>query len=334
MLTNSRKFLKIFIDFEVDYSLPKFQRKATVNWGIEGSNPASGGVPMDNDMDARLNPSIPIQGGFANVSEDMISERELERISRASRVGVSNHKLYYIDPFGNCKSFNFWERLRYAFKGFDFSNVKPTKAPIPTITIEEFFHHIKNTPEEIRMIDSRSAGYLKALEQARKFNQDALVTELASQIEVVRNETQLYALGLVKVLSQEMVVQFANECEKGLSLDWIKNYTDMIPSKFLELKARLDELCIFDNYVILHYDPQKKAYKLTQEEIRKKGDPILFGVMKNSNKLYYIGDWINEHCDLTLDAFIQKFGEEAVSVNNIQTHIAIKQIEEELAIKK
>lgn len=331
MLTSSRKFLKIFIDFEIDYSLPKFQRKATLHWG-SGSNDSKaaeeGGSESPMEQNARIN--TPAIGGFVNVSEEMANERESERRLRSSTVGISNSKIYYVDPFGNCRSFNLWERLRYAFKGFNFSDIKPGKAPTPTLTIEEFFHHIKNTPEEIKIIDERSAGYLKALEQAKKFNQDALITELTSQIEVIRNETQLYALGLVKVLSQEMVVQFANECEKGLSLDWIKNYTDMIPSKFLELKTRLDELCIFDNYVILHYDPQKKAYKLTQEEIRKKSDPILFGVMKNVNKLYYIGDWINEHCDLTLDAFIQKFGEEAVSVNNLQTHIAIKEAENEV----
>lgn len=28
-------------------------------------------------------------------------------------------------------------------------------------------------------------------------------------------------------------------------------------------------------------------------------DPILFGIIKNSNRLYYIGDWITPEDDLT-----------------------------------
>ena len=41
----------------------------------------------------------------------------------------------------------------------------------------------------------------------------------------------------------------------------------------------------------------------------KKRDPILFGLIKGSRKLYYICDWIDEYCDLTLSQLIDKIGE-------------------------
>ena len=71
----------------------------------------------------------------------------------------------------------------------------------------------------------------------------------------------------------------------------------------------MNELLIFDNYCILHYDPEKKSYAQTIEEqkreTQKRRDPILFGLIRGSNKLYYITDWVDEFCDLTLDKFVE-----------------------------
>ena len=45
---------------------------------------------------------------------------------------------------------------------------------------------------------------------------------------------------------------------------------------------------------------------MTEEEKRIKKDPILFGVIYGSNKLYYIADWVDEYCDLTWDQVVEK----------------------------
>ena len=52
------------------------------------------------------------------------------------------------------------------------------------------------------------------------------------------------------------------------------------------------------------YKKAEKKLKTNKENIKEK-DPILFGVQSYMpDKLYYIIDWIDEHCDLTLDKFI------------------------------
>jgi hypothetical protein len=92
----------------------------------------------------------------------------------------------------------------------------------------------------------------------------------------------------------------------------------------LDTKARLDELKIFDNYVIMHYDPDGVNSSMTDEEVEEaKKDPILFGVIAGSRKLYYIGDWVDEYCDLTLDAFIDEFGKDVINKNNITAEIDV-----------
>jgi hypothetical protein len=60
---------------------------------------------------------------------------------------------------------------------------------------------------------------------------------------------------------------------------------------------------------------EMEANKIAEAERRK--DPILFGVIRGSRKLYYLGSWEDEYCDLTLDKFIEQFGEEAINKNNI-----------------
>lgn len=35
---------------------------------------------------------------------------------------------------------------------------------------------------------------------------------------------------------------------------------------------------------------------------------IIFGVIASSKKLYYITDWIDEYCDLTLEQFVDTLG--------------------------
>lgn len=44
---------------------------------------------------------------------------------------------------------------------------------------------------------------------------------------------------------------------------------------------------------------------MTQKEKEKAKDPILFGVIQGSRKLYFIGDWIDDYCDLTLEKMMK-----------------------------
>jgi hypothetical protein len=80
----------------------------------------------------------------------------------------------------------------------------------------------------------------------------------------------------------------------------------------LEVKLKTDALGIFDNYVVLHYDPDGKATQMTEAEIAAKKDPILFGVIQHRRRLYFIADWVDEQCDLTLDQIADTLGSKAI----------------------
>ena len=121
-----------------------------------------------------------------------------------------------------------------------------------------------------------------------------------------------------KYVTEEQIYDFyksINE-DKDLKLTWIANFTRIIPSDLVKLKKTLDNKELFDNYVILHYDPEGTAMDLTEEQKEIKRDPILFGVMQNSRKLYYVGDWKDEYCDLTLEDMFEELGEQVLEINN------------------
>ncbi len=298
MLDSNNKGLQIFERFAVDSNLPKYQSTEE-----EGGTIVSGGVPGF--------------GGFGN------------SVDGASFVPTNNSigHGFVIDS----KRPNLKQRWRYFWKGEMYEMKVELKADETLkMPVEEFFRSVKNSVKEIKKIDKRAEGFIEALKQAEKMGQTALIEKLTAQIDVVKSEGQLFSVGLKKIVTEEQIVKFYKECEFGMRLDWIKNFTRIIPSEFMEIKEELDEKGVFDNYVILHYDKNGDAYSMTQEEIKeeeeKKKDPILFGVIKGSRKLYYIGDWIDEYCDLTLEDFIDKFGKTAINKNNLTAKVNVDAI--------
>jgi hypothetical protein len=198
------------------------------------------------------------------------------------------------------------------------------RTPKPKYTVQQFFKSVKNSTEELGSIERRLAGYEEMLISAIDAGQTAFAERIKANIEVVRTETQLFAKGLTTVITEEQIIDFYKDSVKGIRLDWVKNFTRIIPSEIIKTKKSLDELCVFDNYVIMHYDPMAKSYQMTLEEIEREKDPILFGVIKGSNKLYFVGDWEDEVCDLTLDKLVSKFGEDAIKQNDLTVNINIK----------
>ena len=181
------------------------------------------------------------------------------------------------------------------------------------ISVAQFFSSVKNNVEELKIVQERAQGYAEAIHQAQMAGQQALVESLERNLRVARTEAQLAATGAVRFVSEETIVKFAKQTKRGLRLDWIKNFARPLPNDVLEVKLKTDGLGIFDNYVVLHYDPDGRATQMTEAEVAEaKKDPILFGVIENRRRLYFIADWVDEQCDLTLDQIADTLGSKAI----------------------
>lgn len=271
------KELKIFQDFIVDKSLPKYKDNY-----IDGFTPS---------VSFNTTPTI------ANFINPVGFN---DKISLKKR--VAKYLLNIIEGKGN-------------------KNIKPKNV----MSISAFFNTVTLSYYELSKIGDISLYYERALNKATSMGQVALVEKLKDAIDIVRSEACLIDLGITRYLTEQQIIDFYEKTDKdkNLQLTWVKNFTRLIPDEIYNAKIKADMLNVFDNYVVLHYDPFKISAKMTKAEIEKAKDPILFGVIKNSKKLYYVGDWIDDYCDLTLEDVLKKIDGEAADItyDTVKTYI-------------
>ena len=199
-----------------------------------------------------------------------------------------------------------WNRIAKGNKSDKSNKNEENEQPMDAL---KFFTLVKASSKESAAIyKDRVSKYLTALHNATNIGQTALQEELIRGLITNRYESVLYAEGCYYAVTEELVAKFASQCEKGLKLSYLKNFSRPIPQDVIDKVAKMNELEVFDNYVILYYDPEGTVYKETAYEEAKRRDPIIFGVIAGSKKLYYVADWIDEYCDLTLDAFVDALG--------------------------
>ena len=200
---------------------------------------------------------------------------------------------------------NIFDKIKSLFKKKEFE-VKEDEKYMDAL---QFFSMVKaSSKESVATYRDRVSDYLKSIHNAVTVGQTALVEDLLRGLVTNKYESVLFAEGLYYVVNEQQMVSFVKQCEKGIKLEYVKNFTRPMPQDIVDKIAKINQLEVFDNYVVLYYDPDGKIYKETAKEEAKRKDPIIFGVIAGSEKLYYIADWIDEYCDLTLEAFIDAIG--------------------------
>ena len=207
----------------------------------------------------------------------------------------------------------------WMYKKFYMNNFDEKEKNISFKQLKEFFDSIKSSVNTIEQKDVEEVleKYFYVLKNAEKNNQVAFVEKIKDFAELLKYELILSQSKFNKFLTEEDVAKFYNiassheKYKTHLCLTYVKNFIKIIPTEVSELKNEADTLKVFDNYVIMHYDYDGSAVEDTKQEKEKKKDPILFGLIRNSRKLYYIGDWVDDYCDLTLDVIIKKLGKKA-----------------------
>ena len=199
------------------------------------------------------------------------------------------------------------------------------KKKIQNIKLKElvlFFNNIKNNIKTLdkSIIDTIINNYKIALVSAEENNQISLKENIIDISNLYKMESILCASIFNRYINEIDVLDFYNKASKheklntNLKITYIKNFIKPIPKEVSDKRKESEDLCVFDNYVIMHYDYNNTATKDTKEEIEKKKDPILFGVISGSKKLYYIADWIDDYCDLTLEKFIETIGHDVSKI--------------------
>jgi len=182
--------------------------------------------------------------------------------------------------------------------------------PEYTLDITDIFNLVHIETGHERDFINRVHVYCELLRKAQEMGQVAQEDILTRGLIVHIYESVLCVSGFSQYIELSKLKDLQLKCRRQLDLDYLQNFTRVIPDKVVEKKKKADELLVFDNYMVLHYDPSGAARQLTEEEkireMQRRTDPVLFGVIEGSQKLYYIGDWVDEFCDLTWDQIVEK----------------------------
>lgn len=261
-IINNQPRLKLFQYFYMEQDLPKFRK----------------------DTESTLDPNIRL----------MMDSMSTNASSTNPTSGVSNdwENDRYIRSITKKIKRNFLDKIFDLF-------IERTKDPVETT-----FEKIKNAKGELTEdISKMDEVITNLINRASKNNQKALVDELLKKKQVLIGECVLVKNGYTEYVSEEKMIEFFLKCKKGVRIDYIRNYTGLIPFPVAEKKDELDKLMVFDNYCIAHYDPNMEVFKISEEDraAQRRRDPILFGLIEGSRRLYYVADWVTDTDSLTLE---------------------------------
>ena len=338
LLTSDKKRVSILGRVEVDTSLPKYKaakkldnnsKLETVgnltNSFVEGDNSTTSVLSYNELKDYFLSDKdLSITEFNVKVSESMRQNLNdtwvgTPSVFASNSVGPNN-----IDdniPYNKKKSL--FSKLRNIFKSKKSNNKKEKEINFDVI---KFFSDVKAlSKEEAEKYRDRIKDYVDCIAYTEASGQVALKEKLFEQLIINKYESILYGKGLYKAISEETLVKLAFNSPKALGLDYIKNYTRTIPLDIIKKKLEIDKLEVFDNYCILSYSPDGEVYRMTNKEKKieaaRRRDPILFGMICGSKKLYYIDSWVTPEDDLTLDKVIQILGKEIVEKDFLKEKI-------------
>jgi len=274
---NPSDSLFIFDQFQVDNTLPKHRRNRTQYTRSKGG---SNTIGSDEDVSAEFEED----SGWVGSPRFSLGPNLIRTLAISPQQPPS-----------------LWTRFKSWFQ-------RKPKDPKGE-SVEEVFVHIKTSASELQEWQERDQALEDMLTRAKQGSQHDMLKRLEAEKGVRKFENMLYVKGLKRMLTEAQLLEFTAKCERGLCLDWVSNFVRPIPPEVIDKKVQCDEAHIFDNYVVLHFDPKNKA--TTQEsrtEAQRARDPILFGVLRGSRKLYFVGDWVDEECNLTFQQIIDKLG--------------------------
>lgn len=176
--------------------------------------------------------------------------------------------------------------------------------------VQEYFNNIKKSfvtlkPEYLK----KSLGLLpNYIELAKKTGQLSLAKKLEENLIVMVKERVLLDNQIIKVITGDQICKYIDSIKNHyVKFCELEHFPRIMPKKVLDKLNNCKSKELFDEYYVLFTDYTDEELLSEQQKEKRKinKDPILFGAFKeNQNRFYFIADWIDEYCDITLDTFL------------------------------
>lgn len=177
------------------------------------------------------------------------------------------------------------------------------------MTPYQYFQFVKSKVNEMNDENLKKLYSISSelLEKYKKTGQVKAAKKLAFHIKSILKEKEIIDLGITKFVYRDDIENYIDNIAKDVvKIIELKNYPREIPDELVETIEKTKD--IFDEMYVLFTDYTGEVEK----KVEKERDPILFGsfidrtVDEMSQRMYYLGDWIDEYCDLTLDKLVSQ----------------------------
>ena len=191
------------------------------------------------------------------------------------------------------------------------------------LTPKEYFDAVKERKHTVTDSDLQNVydNCLELLSKYRITGQKKGIQKLMFHLDCIEKEREIVKLGINTFVYRDDIEYYINNVADDIvKIIDLESYEREIPDEIVEVIEKVKDK--FDQLYIVFTDYTGETEREVQEERRQK-DPILFGTFQNErnrsiiDRFYYLGDWIDEYCDLTLDKMVNET--ERVGKRNI-TH--------------
>lgn len=190
-------------------------------------------------------------------------------------------------------------------------------------TATEYFEILKSKKQKADQgdMDKFYENALHLLNKYKLTNQVDGMKKLMFHIDSIEKERQGIEQGIDTFVYKKDIQTYI-ESVKGKVIKSIEleRYEREIPDEVVDSYLKVKD--VFDSFFVLFTDYTGEHEKKHMKE----KDPILFGMFHNkekssiSERMYFIGDWEDEYCDLTLDKLVTEM--ENIKNINIQESIS------------
>jgi len=171
-----------------------------------------------------------------------------------------------------------------------------------------YFKYLKSKLSilEEQKFKKRMSKLEKLADKFMQTGQEAMSDSAIRQFLVLSREAAIYACGFKKFLTANHVEKYQYKL-KDVSLKQtpLKNFSRVLPKSVAKIVRKCIDKKLFDEYVVFHLDNRGRV-ETEKERIERKRDPILFGKVEGSDKLYFIVDWEDELDDLRFSDIVEK----------------------------
>lgn len=209
---------------------------------------------------------------------------------------------------------------------------------IEELSPSEYFELVKGKKNRIddETLNQIYNNCLILLNKYKATGQNKAAKKLIFHLECIEKEKEIIKHGIQTFVYRDDIEEFIESISKDVvKIIELENYEREIPDDIAALVETVKDK--FDKFYVVFTDYTGKVERQIKKE-RQEKDPILFGTLQDKNtetvidRFYYIGDWEDEFCDLTLDKMVNqvKMSTNKNIVMSIQTPKDIQDLKEQL----